>query len=277
MAEQKFWTSRDGTRIHALHWPTPSPRAVLGFLHGLGEHIGRYEEFARRLNGAGYAVMGHDHPGFGRSEGKRGHIPSYSALLDNVEQLVKTIKETYPQAPVVLYGHSMGGNVLLNYLLSTREKVQAAIGSAPWIDLAFKPSALKVQLGRAIRSLLPALSMKNELDTSHLSRDPKAIQEYEDDPLVHDRITPNTGVFLMDKAEVLSGLRGKIDIPLLLMHGSADQITSFPASEAFVDRVGGDLTFKAWEGSYHELHHDTNKQDVMDYVVEWLHERFKNA
>lgn len=277
MAEKINWTSQEGLNIFGLHWPVEAPKAIIGFLHGLGEHIGRYQEYAQQLNQAGYAVMGHDHPGFGHSEGKRGHISSYEALLDNAEQLVTSMAAYYPDVPLVLYGHSMGGNVLLNYLLSDRKKVQAAIASAPWIDLAFKPSALKVNLGKAVRALLPSLSMKNDLDTNHLSRDPDAVSNYENDPLVHDRITPNTGVFLMDKAEHLNNFRGQIDIPVLLMHGSADQITSFSATQAFADRVAGNLEFKAWEGSYHEIHHDINKQEVMDQVIQWLNKRFKSA
>lgn len=264
------WLTDDGLKIHALHWPHEEPRAVIGFVHGMGEHAPRYHEIATAFQAAGFACLAYDRRGHGRSAGKRGHTPSYTAYLDEVGTLLDKMQTLYPDQARFLYGHSMGGNLVLSYLLSGAVQVAGIIASAPWIELSFKPSPLKVQGAKWIRALLPALSMKNELDPAHLSRDAQAVADYVNDPLVHDKITPNTGVFMLEKAAFLNEYSGKIHVPLLIIHGTDDQIIDFGAAKRFAERLDGPVTFKAWEGGYHELHHDTCKAEVINYTLQWL-------
>jgi len=267
------WLTSDGLKIHALHWPHTAPRAVIGFVHGMGEHAARYQEIAVAFQTVGFACLAYDRRGHGRSEGKRGHTPSYAAYLDEVATFVDKMQTLYPDQPCFLYGHSMGGNLVLNTLLSSRIHVTGVIASAPWIELSFKPSPLKVQGAKWIRALLPALSMKNELDPQHLSRDTLAVADYVSDPLVHDKITPNTGVFMLEKAAFLNAYTGTVNVPLLIIHGTADHIIDFGAAKRFAERLDGPVTFKAWEGGYHELHHDICKAEVINYTTQWLLEQ----
>lgn len=264
------WTTPDGLKIHGHHWSIDQPKAAVAFVHGMGEHGARYAPLAETFASAGMASMAYDRRGHGLSEGKRGHTISFDAFLEEIRYLIHHIKVTYPGIPIFLYGHSMGGNLVLNYLKDEAIEVDGAIASAPWIDLAFKPSPLKLQLGKLVRSLAPGVKMKNDLNPEHISRDPAMVEAYINDPLVHDQITPNTGVFMLNKAEELQAFAGEIKVPLLIMHGTADQIISYEAAKAFSERVSGPVSFKTWEGGYHEIHHDPNRAEVIEFAKDWL-------
>ena len=264
------WTTSDGLKIHGHHWKVEDAKAAVGFVHGMGEHGARYAHVAAAFAEAGIASMAYDRRGHGQSEGKRGHTISYQAFIDEIKSLVKHLREAYGEIPVFLYGHSMGGNLVLHYLIHEVEGINGVVASAPWIELAFKPSPAKIHGGRIVRSILPALSMKNDLDPAGLSRDPAEVQAYIDDPLVHNRITPNTGVYMLAQADALNAYQGEVQLPLLIMHGTEDRIISFSAAKAFAHRVKGRIEFKAWEGSYHEAHNDLDKEEVIDYAKNWL-------
>lgn len=274
-ADTFSWQTPDGLNIHGLHWKQDNPKAVVGFVHGMGEHAARYEPIAEAYAKEGIACMGYDRQGHGQSDGPRGHIVSYEAIIQEIKTLVSHMRRVYGDKPVFLYGHSMGGNLVLYYLINEEVQVDGVIASSPWIELAFKPSAIKVQGGKLMRSLLPKLSMKNELDPKHISRDPAEVQAYMDDPLVHDKITPNTGVFMLEKAALLNEFSGEISKPLLIIHGTGDQIISFDASKRFAERVSGPVTFQSWEGGYHELHHDLCRAEVVQFTLDWLLDQSK--
>jgi alpha-beta hydrolase superfamily lysophospholipase len=276
-ADTFSWQTPDGLNIHALHWKQENPVAVVGFVHGMGEHAARYAHLAEAFAQKSMACMAYDRRGHGRSDGQRGHTPSYQAFIQEIKTLIEQLRRVYGNKPVYLYGHSMGGNLVLNYLLREEVKVQGIIASSPWIELSFKPSPIKVQGGKLVRSLLPKLSMKNELNPEFLSRDQAAVEAYVNDPLVHDKITPNTGVFMLEQARYLNEYSGDIDTPLLIFHGTDDQILSHDAARRFAERLNGPVTFKSWEGGYHELHHDINQEEVIRYILDWLSAQLKNA
>ena len=278
MDASKFsWTTPDGIEIQGQHWKAEKAVAAVGFVHGMGEHMGRYNHLAEAFAQSGIASMAYDRRGHGLSGGKRGHTISYEAYIEEIKTLVTHLQQAYGKIPLFLYGHSMGGNLVLNYLIDQSPPIQGVIASAPWIELGFKPSPIKVKAGRIIKSLLPGLSMKNELDPAGISRDPVMVQAYIDDPLVHDKITPNTGVNMLEKAADLNNYSGAIDLPLLIMHGDADPIIDFAAAKAFAERISGPVTFKPWDGGFHEIHNDINRIDVINYAKEWLLEQTKSA
>ena len=131
---------RDGSRRYAAEWEPADegrPRGVIALVHGMGEHVGRYRHVAEMFTEAGYAVIGFDQVGHGRTEGKRGHTKSYPALLDGIDAMLAEAKKRFPGAPIFLYGHSMGGNVTLNYVLRRKPGIVGAIVTGPWLRLAF--------------------------------------------------------------------------------------------------------------------------------------------
>jgi alpha-beta hydrolase superfamily lysophospholipase len=139
----------DGLSLFAQNWqPEDRTRAVVCLVHGIGEYSGRYVHVADRLTQAGYAIFTFDLRGHGKSEGLRGHIPSYEAIMQDISFLLETANKKYPQLPVFLCGHSLGGNLVLNYVLRRQPHLKGVIATAPWLHLAFEPPASKIALGK---------------------------------------------------------------------------------------------------------------------------------
>lgn len=274
MQERQFsWKSKDGTLINAVEWKVDEPKFLICLVHGMGEHIMRYRHFAQYFNKKGGTVIGYDQRGHGQSGGKKGHSPSYEMLIEEVSRLMVAGETTYPDIPVFLYGHSMGGALVMNYGLQHHPNVKGIIASAPWIALGFKPSSFKIILGKTMRSILPGLVQPSGLDPEMISTDKAEVEKYIADPLVHDKISVGAGMALMEAGEKLEKYNGSYPVPLLIMHGDADKITSFEASQQFSESVDN-TTFKSWPGMYHEIHNETSKIQVFDYTYQWMKQLF---
>lgn len=266
------WTWNDADRIPIFTrlWTLEQPRGVIVLVHGMGEHSLRYEHVAGFLNNKGLAVMAFDLRGHGRSGGKRGHIPSIDDFYDEIGKIVAEAEIRFPEIPLFLYGHSMGGGLVLGYALRRHPEISGVIATSPWIQLAFQPAALMILLGRLTRSLAPSLSQPSRLKAEYLSHDPAVVKAYLADPLVHDRITSATGIGMLELGNWLNTYNGVFPLPLLLMHGVDDHITSPKATAAFAERINGDITVKLWQDGYHEMHNEPNKQDVLTFIGDWL-------
>jgi len=272
----------DGLRLRGRYWEPPStPTGIVCIVHGLGDHGGRYAHVARRLNTAGYTVAAADLRGHGMSEGRRGHTPGLGASMNDISLIVREAGARFPGIPLFLYGHSMGGNLVLNFALRRAAPTVGSAGSpvltgvvasAPLLETAFDPPCWKMLFGRTMRPFWPTKSMSNEVRVENLSRDPDVIRAYREDPLVHDRVTLT---FLDIRGAGSWALKHAADltVPTLVMHGDADRITSSAVSRAFAAAAGGACTLKLWEGFYHEIHNEPGKEQVFDYLVEWLNEK----
>lgn len=262
--------SRDGLNLQGRDWqPEGEARTAICFIHGLGDHCGRYSRLADHLNRSGHAFLAIDLRGHGRSEGRRGLIPEYEYLMDDISLLLSEAQGRYPKRPILLYGHSMGGNLVINHAIRRRPAISGVIASAPLLRMAFEPPFWKKIIGQIMRILWPAMSVSNGLSSKDLSHDPEVVHAYDEDPLVHDRVT----VRFLDVRE--AGLwalanASEFPVPLLLMHGSADRITDFRASGEFAATAGGGCTLEIWDGLYHEIHNEPEKQKVFSRITEWL-------
>jgi alpha-beta hydrolase superfamily lysophospholipase len=236
----------------------------------MGEHSGRYNYLVDALAAANISVVSYDQMGHGRTEGKRGHVANYDMLLGCVGELTSKMVELVPAKPTFLLGHSMGGNVLLNYILRRNPKINGAIVSAPWLKLAFEPPALQVKLGKLVSGFLPGLVQSTKLDVNTISKDPKEVKRYVDDPLVHDKISTAffTGVY--EAGEWALQHAADLKTPVLLYHGTADKLTSHDASKEFCEKASGDVTFKSLEGLYHESHNEPEREEVFQTIVKWI-------
>lgn len=276
---QEFsWKTQQNLTIYAVEWPVKNPRAVIGLIHGLGEHCRRYDHLAQFFQENNIAVIGYDRQGYGRSEGRRGYVEKFGYYLDTVGRLLIECETRHPDRPVYLYGHSLGGGILLNYVIKRNPNVAGIICSAAYIRLGFPPPALKVALGNMMRKIWPTFTQPSGLNLKHLSRSPQIAPEYAADPYTHDRLTANAGMEMLETGEWLDQWEGKLNVPTLLMHGSADKITAHDGSKDFANRVqGDDVTFKSWPGLFHELHNEPEQREVMEYVLAWLNERIAGA
>ena len=171
------WKTDDGLDIFAIDWAVKDPKAVVCLVHGMGEHINRYHHLAEFMNKHGLAMIGNDHRGHGKSGGKRGHFRKYDDYLDEVDTLLDEAQKRYPNKPILLWGHSKGGNIVLNYALRRNPKVAALIATGPWIELAFKPSAFLVTLGKMMRNIYPSFTQPSGLP-------PEDVAAFEEDGAV---------------------------------------------------------------------------------------------
>jgi acylglycerol lipase len=271
---ESSWQNKDGTKFYAQGWePDTSPKAVVCLVHGHGEHVGRYAHVGEAFSKSGYVLAGFDERGHGKTSGPRGHVPSYDAMMDDIADFLAMMEKRYPGLLKFLYGHSMGGNQVLNYGLRRKPALTGVIATDPWLKLAFDPPALQVFLGRTMNNIAPGFTQKSGLETSALSRDQKIVDAYIADPLVHDKISARLFVSMYESGLWALDHAAEFPLPLLLMHGTADRLTSSAASSEFAQHAGKNVTFRAWDGFYHEIHNEPEKAEVLKTMTTWMDEQ----
>lgn len=249
--------------------PGENMRAGIVLVHGIGEHIQRYSYFVEKFNEKGFGVVGVDLPGHGKSDGKRGKLNSYSLTDEMLDFLIAEYKKTFPGIPVFLYGHSLGGGIVLQYILKKSPEIEGAVVTSPWLRLSFEPARLKLVLAGIMKNLLPSLTQPSQLVVSHISHDQKVVDDYISDPLNHDKISVGLFNSAMSAGKYSLLHAEDLKVPLLLMHGSDDQISSPQGSRDFAAKTNM-AELKIWEGGYHELHNETFKDEVFSYIVKWI-------
>ena len=254
--------------LSGLKWEVDKPKANLMLVHGAGEHIGRYDHWAKLFNDQQINVYGVDHYGHGNSPGTRGHIANYDLYLNEIQALKRILDERADNLPVLLYGHSLGGNIVLHWIIEHEQSVDYVIVSAPWIKLKLVPPPWKISLMKWLSGMLPALSQGNELDPNWLSRDKLVVDRYINDPLVHNKITLSAANILFQRAEILDKYSKQLSDKILIIHGLDDKITDASASKAFASRTG--IDYYGAEGLFHELHNEPEQIEIFNYICNWL-------
>lgn len=271
-----------GTRARRLVWQSWSPagdqqpKGVVTIVHGYGEHIGRYQHVAARLNEAGYVVYGLDHHGHGRSAGKRGRIGLAAAVTD-LDQLIVTVARTrHPDAPQFLLGHSMGGAIGLRYAIAHQTRLTGLAISAPLA--AVEGGAALLTFGKLMGKVLPGAPV-SRVDPRLVSRDHAVVKDYIADPLNHHGQVPagTARDFIIHAGTLGTDVR-RITLPTLLMWGTADRLCPTSGSELVAKEIGSeDLTVKRYEGLFHEILNEPEREQVMDDLVAWLDAHLKDS
>ena len=249
--------------------PGENTKAVLILVHGLGEHIQRYSYWAELFKKEGIGFLGVDLPGHGRSQGVRGNIMNYNITSEMIDILLKSCNQTFPGCPVYIYGHSLGGGIVLEYLIRRKPNVRGAIVTSPWLRLSFEPSKSKIVMASFMRYLLPGLTQPSGLNINHISHDTAIVDKYKNDPLVHGKISVSLFHAAMSAAKYSLTHASGLKIPTLLLHGSDDMITSPEGSREFTGKTKL-VELKIWEGGYHELHNEPFKEEVFKYIMNWI-------
>ncbi|MFO7632014.1 MAG: alpha/beta hydrolase [Caldilinea sp.] len=269
------WKTQDGLELYARAWaPDSVARGLVCVVHGLGEHIGRYQADAEALTQAGYILTGFDQRGFGQSEGRKGHTPSLDAYFDDIGRFLETTMRRYPGLPTFLYGQSMGAILVMAYTPLRRPPVAGIIATSPGLKSSIEAQKSKVFLVKLLGSVLPTLTLQSDIDAKMLSRDPNVADAFVNDPLVHTAITTGWGKALLQAIDLAYKQAPNFSVPLLLMHGADDQIAYPEGSRVYAGLAPREkLTFKEWEGFKHELHTDTEKAVVFGAMVAWMDEQ----
>jgi alpha-beta hydrolase superfamily lysophospholipase len=271
MNHQSYLRAKDGLNLFVQGWQAAgTAKGVVSLINGLGDHGGQYVDLAEALGAAGYITIAMDTRGNGRSDGQRGHIPSIEVALDDISLLLDEAHKRHSELPCILYGHSMGGNLVLNYVLRRKPQLAGVIATSPWLKTAFEPPVHLAILAKIMNIIWPTFSSSSSLDTSNLYHEGEGAEPKEHDPLLHGKISARLFMELTKAGDWALQHASEFTSPLLVMHGSEDRITSPGASEKFANSVRSNCTFKLWDGYYHELHHETERQKVFDYIIEWL-------
>jgi acylglycerol lipase len=271
------WKSFDGLDMYARGWaPDDKPKAVILLIHGLGEHVGRYDHVAAALTEKGYAMLGFDLRGHGKSGGPRGHSPSNEAFMQDIDSMVKQAETRYPGVNQFLYGLSMGGLLVLNYILSRQPALAGAVASAPGLRSPVLDQKVKAMLAKVLGTLLPTVTIPSALDANMLSCLPEVVDRYKQDPLVHDRVSLGMGRNLPKMIPWIYEHAGDLNIPLLVIHGTEDKLVYIRGSREFAKEAGDKVTLKEWDGLYHEIHNEPQQAQVFAYMLDWLEKHSQN-
>lgn len=256
----------------------PKSQAIASVVvaHGLGEHGGRYEELALYLRDHGYGVFAYDHRGHGRSPGRRGHVGLYDQLLNDLAAAIQEASRQFPNAPRVLIGHSMGGNIALNLTLRQPENVDLLVLSGPMLLPSNPPKRSFIWAAKITGLALPFLWVNLPVAPEQLTSDPEELERIVHDPLRHGKISLYLGTQLLAQGRRALDAAIRLKVPTLVIHGADDPLCELEASEAIASRGGdGLVTLKPWPGMRHEPLHETDRRQVFDYLLRWLEHQMK--
>jgi alpha-beta hydrolase superfamily lysophospholipase len=249
--------------------PDENIKAVIILVHGLGEYIQRYSGWAELFKNEGFGFIGVDLPGHGRSQGRRGHIKNWALTGEMIDILLEKCSQTFPACPVYIYGHSLGGGIVLDYLLRKNPGVKGAIVTSPWLRLAFEPPKSKIVIASVMKNLIPGFTQPSGLNVNYISHDENVVERYKNDPLVHGKISVSLFDGAMSAGKHSLAHASELKVPTLLLHGSDDMICSPEGSREFASKTNM-VVLKIWDGGYHELHNEQFKDEVFKYIINWI-------
>ena len=260
----------DGKKLFAQSWAPPGKvRGAVALVHGFGGYSGRYVAVAERFVDAGFAVTGFDLPGHGKSAGNRGDA-SFGAIFEAIASHLEETRRRAPGAPVFLYGQSLGGALILKYAIERTPAISGAIASSPSVGILAPIAPWKIPLVRLMRSVSPSLVMNNPLELPAFSRDPKVVEGLRKDPLYHNKASARLGWDVLQLGEWFRHVHGTFPTPLLVMQGTGDRIVDPKATIDLAGRLTGDVTLKTWDGMYHELHNEPEKDQILGFMLAWM-------
>ncbi len=264
-------TASDGTTLYLRRYETSSPRGEIIIVHGFGEHCGRYEALIAHLLAHHYSVTAYDHRGHGKSAGLYGHVDWFTDYEDDLELLVGAVQKQYHPNKLFIIGHSMGGLVALRFLTKPRAGISGAVISAPLVAIAAKVPTSKLLIAKVSAKLFPRLRMQNEINPAVLSRDQEIGRAYAADPLVGKMVSTRWFAEAVGAMDELARTASQINLPILVMHGTADKLADCETTRrVFKAMASADKTLEIYEGYYHELFNEPEKQEIYDRVTTWL-------
>mgnify|MGYP002771650784 FL=1 len=307
---QEFrFPSADGTTtLYGRTWAPEhgAPRAVLQLVHGIAEHIGRYDHFARFMSDHGYLVCAEDHLGHGNTPenaedlGYTADKDGWVKMTDNVRALHERIAPQYPGIPYFILGHSMGSFLTRSYLIRYPGTVDACalLGTGQQPESVLKAGLAacrleQIRLGKRGRSkLLQSLCFgaynsqfkPNRTESDWVCSVDEVVDAYIADPfcqvmptvtLMRDMLT---GIRFNQQAENLA----KMDktTPVFFLSGDQDPVGSNgkgvrAAYQSFLDAGCGHVRLKLYPGGRHEMLNEHNWQDVYDELLSWFDQQIK--
>ena len=266
------FTGRKGLSLYYQCWfPATDPKAILLVVPGWAEHSGRYTNLAKYFVPKGYAICALDHRGHGKSEGRRGYVERFSDYLDDLKTFFDIVRSEHGDAKIFLVGHSMGGTIATAYSVRNQHDLAGLIVSGVGVKPGSSLSSAIIPLAWILSLLLPRLGIM-VLDASAISQDKAVVDAYVNDPLVYrGKITCRFGAEMLATLRKLPSEMPEINLPILIMHGTADRLCDPEGSRILYERADSrDKTLKLYEGFYHEILNELGHKQVMADMEAWL-------
>ncbi|MBC7248758.1 MAG: lysophospholipase [Anaerolineae bacterium] len=270
-----IFTGFNDSIIYYRGWePEGDPRAVLVVAHGYAEHSGRYTHVADYFVGQGYVVYALDHRGHGESAGRRGYFERFQFLVDDLDKFVTVVRAIGGVGPLFLVGHSMGGLLATAYTIQHPDRVDGLVLSGPWFRPSEGVSPLLQALSGVVARLFPGMGV-TRLAATAISRDPEVVACYDSDPLNYRGQVPAcVCVEMLRTARQVLRDAHAITCPVLIMHGTEDKLADPAASRELYESISSqDKTLKLWDGLYHEIFNEPEKDQVLAFMRDWLAQR----
>ena len=261
-----------GLKIYYQCWlPDGKPKAVLLVAHGLAEHSGRYKNLVDYFVPKGYAVYAVDHRGHGKSEGTRSYIDNFNDYLTDLKTFFDVVRKENKNAKIFLFGHSLGGTIATAYAVEHQEELAGLITSGALLVASPTVSPVLLALAGVIAAVAPKMGV-TVVDASGISRDKSVVDAYVNDPLVfRGKVPARMGTELVRIWKKLPEQMPSIKLPVLIMHGFADQLADPRGSKLLYERVGSkDKTLKLYDNCYHEICNEPEREQVFMDMQAWL-------
>lgn len=273
MKNERTFEGVGGLKIAARSWrPEEAVRGIVLLIHGFNSHSGYMVWPAEQFYSRGFAAYALDLRGRGKSEGERFYVEKFSDWLEDVDKLAAIARAENPGAPVYVLGHSVGGVIASSYVFDHQTEIAGLICESFALDVGLPQIAqLALEGASYLIPHLPVYSLKNEI----FSRDPAVVNAMNNDPLIANEKQPaETASEVLKAAARLKGNMPNFKVPVFIIHGTADEATRPEGSQYFYDNLGSeDKTLKLYEGGYHDLLNDIDKQTVMADILAWVTER----
>jgi alpha-beta hydrolase superfamily lysophospholipase len=271
------YVSLDGENIAIQDWPMQKDRPLRGvvlLVHGLGEHAGRYDHVAHRLNEWGFAVRGYDQYGHGESGGVRGGMPGDNRLLDDLADVMDSTRARMSRdTPLIMFGHSLGGLLAARLVSTGVRPVQGLVLSSPALDPGL--NAFQKLLLTLLSRVAPDLCVPNGIDPRNISHDPVVVQAYRNDPLIHRRVSGRLVRFIVQAGVATQACASDWRVPTLLLYAGEDKLVSPAGSRAFVAAAPKQaVTSHCFDNMYHEIFNEVERESVFSHLKSWLDARF---
>ncbi len=263
-----------GLMLPGRVWCAERPRALVAIAHGLGEHCGRYAALAADLVQARFSVAALDLPGHGEAPGRRGDVTSWTQLREQVVPAMFTALRGLPGQPMdlphVLFGHSLGGVLALDYAIAHPRTIVAAVASSPGLRIGMPPW-WKLALGHAARFTAPGAGFAHGLDESGMARDPEVLALRRQDHRVHDRISPRLYFSFNEARQRVQREARRLQAPTLMLQGMADRIADPKGALEFnAAAPHGMVRLITYAGVYHEVFNDPDRGQAVRDLLGWL-------
>lgn len=260
----------DGTDVFCQRWlPETNSIGTIVLVHGIAEHSGRYAEVADRFTKAGYTTSAFDLRGFGKTNGKRGHL-RFDETLNDIDAILDDERQNAGERPIFLLGHSLGGLIVLYHALIRKPAVTGIVAMCPALHTIVREQKIKVVMARLLGKLAPKMTIPSDIDDTQLISDPEKLQQFRNDPLVHDQMSMGFGMDAMSAMDTVLSLATEFALPTLLVHAKNDQVNFLSGSEEIASKHAGDCTLKVYGDVRHDLKCEKRWPEISNDILAWM-------